>query len=229
MFLLPVWTHPNFIDLCNLYHLWYNAVCGPAGGTRERPWSVVLSPEDHSSLIIPSSRRHTNIMTFQSNNLSKSLSISNIAGWASLLLCVFVCCYSTILLKPIYFKLFLCNLVISFFVNIIWKLGIYNHLQICNIYDVIFSPSSPVLDEIPMKGLRFLSQSTDSLTRTNQVTESMESLTDEGQYLHSPLIWLDKTAADQPGASECKTEWMKIWYLYHWSRMFTSFLMWINK
>ncbi|XP_041814727.1 A-kinase anchor protein 13 isoform X2 [Chelmon rostratus] len=89
-----------------------------SGGTRERPWSAILSPEDHSSLMIPSSRRHTSIMTFHGNNLSKSLSISNIAG--------------------------------------------------------------PVFDEMPIKGLRYLSQSTDSLNRTNQVTESMESLTDEG-------------------------------------------------
>ncbi|XP_071346230.1 A-kinase anchor protein 13 isoform X3 [Trachinotus anak] len=89
-----------------------------SGGTRERPWSAILSPEDHSSLMVPSSRRHTSIMPFHGNNLSKSLSISNIAG--------------------------------------------------------------PVFDEMPIKGLRYLSQSTDSLNRTNQVTESMESLTDEG-------------------------------------------------
>ncbi|XP_037647281.1 A-kinase anchor protein 13 isoform X3 [Sebastes umbrosus] len=88
-----------------------------SGGTRERPWSAILSPEDHSSLMIPS-RRHTSLMGFHGNNLSKSLSISNIAG--------------------------------------------------------------PVFDEMPIKGLRYLSQSTDSLNRTNQVTESMESLTDEG-------------------------------------------------
>ncbi|KAM9861395.1 A-kinase anchor protein 13 isoform 2-T2 [Aulostomus maculatus] len=89
-----------------------------SGGTRERPWSAILSPEDHSSLTMPSARRHTSIMPFHGNNLSKSLSISNIAG--------------------------------------------------------------PVFDEMPIKGLRYLSQSTDSLNRTNQVTESMESLTDEG-------------------------------------------------
>lgn len=53
----------------------------PACGTRERPWSVVLSPEDHSSLTLPQSRRHTSLMPFHGNNLSKSLSISNIAGW----------------------------------------------------------------------------------------------------------------------------------------------------
>ncbi|KAM9764912.1 A-kinase anchor protein 13 isoform 4-T5 [Menidia menidia] len=89
-----------------------------SGGTRERPWSAILSPEDHSSLMVSSARRHTGIMTFPGNSLSKSLSISNIAG--------------------------------------------------------------PVFDEMPIKGLRYLSQSTDSLNRTNQVTESMESLTDEG-------------------------------------------------
>ncbi|XP_047437596.1 A-kinase anchor protein 13 isoform X3 [Mugil cephalus] len=89
-----------------------------SGGTRERPWSAILSPEDHSSMAMPAPRRHTSIMGFHGNNLSKSLSISNIAG--------------------------------------------------------------PVFDEIPIKGLRYLSQSTDSLNRTNPVTESMESLTDEG-------------------------------------------------
>ncbi|CAN9506824.1 unnamed protein product [Ophioblennius macclurei] len=89
-----------------------------SGGTRERPWSAILTPEDHSSLTMPPPRRHTSIMAFHGNNLSKSLSISNIAG--------------------------------------------------------------PVFDEMPIRGLRYLSQSTDSLNRTNQVTESMESLTDEG-------------------------------------------------
>ncbi|XP_061621436.1 A-kinase anchor protein 13 isoform X2 [Phyllopteryx taeniolatus] len=92
-------------------------------GMRERPWSAILSPEDHTSLAMPLSRRHTSLMPFHSSNLSKSLSISNIAG--------------------------------------------------------------PVFDEIPIKGLRYLSQSTDSLNRTNQVTESMESLTDEGHYTTS--------------------------------------------
>ncbi|KAM4596554.1 A-kinase anchor protein 13 isoform 6-T6 [Fundulus diaphanus] len=88
-----------------------------AGGTRDRPRSAILSPEDNVPLMIPASRRHTSIMAFPGNNLSKSLSISNIAG---------------------------------------------------------------PFEEIPIKGLRYLSQSTDSLNRTNQVTESMESLTDEG-------------------------------------------------
>ncbi|XP_068612828.1 A-kinase anchor protein 13-like [Brachionichthys hirsutus] len=94
------------------------AMRSKTGITRDRPWSAILSPEDHSSLTLPSSRRHASIMSFHGNNLSKSLSISNIAG--------------------------------------------------------------PVFDEMPIKGLRYLSQSTDSLNRTNQVTESMESLTDEG-------------------------------------------------
>ncbi|KAF7663052.1 hypothetical protein LDENG_00219750 [Lucifuga dentata] len=90
-----------------------------SGVTRERPWSAILTPDEHSSFAMPSSsRRHTSIMPFHGNNLSKSLSISNIAG--------------------------------------------------------------PVFDDMPIKGLRYLSQSTDSLNRTNQVTESMESLTDEG-------------------------------------------------
>ncbi|XP_057701735.1 A-kinase anchor protein 13 isoform X2 [Corythoichthys intestinalis] len=92
-------------------------------GTRERPWSAILSPEDHVSQTMQPSRRHTSLMPFHGNNLSKSLSISNIAG--------------------------------------------------------------PVFDEIPIRGLRYLSQSTDSLNRTNAVTESMESLTDEGHYTPS--------------------------------------------
>ncbi|XP_038148804.1 A-kinase anchor protein 13 isoform X2 [Cyprinodon tularosa] len=88
-----------------------------AGGTRDHPRSAVLSPEDSFPLRIPASRRHTSIMTFPGNNLSKSLSMSNIAG---------------------------------------------------------------PFDKIPIKGLQYLSQSMDTLNRTNQVTESMESLTDEG-------------------------------------------------
>ncbi|CAL8246290.1 unnamed protein product [Lota lota] len=90
-----------------------------APGMRDRPWSAILSPDEHSSLG-PLSRRPTSIMPFHGNHLSKSLSISNIAG--------------------------------------------------------------PVFDDMsgPIKGLRYLSQSTDSLSRTKPVTESMESLIDEG-------------------------------------------------
>uniref|UniRef100_A0A096LW12 Phorbol-ester/DAG-type domain-containing protein n=1 Tax=Poecilia formosa TaxID=48698 RepID=A0A096LW12_POEFO len=96
-----------------------------AGGTRDRPRSAILSPEDNLPLMMPGSRRHTSIMTFPGNNLSKSLSISNIAG---------------------------------------------------------------PFDDMPIKGLRYLSQSTDSLNRTNQVTESMESLTDEGNSSQMKLL-----------------------------------------
>ncbi|XP_028811943.1 A-kinase anchor protein 13 isoform X2 [Denticeps clupeoides] len=46
-------------------------------GTRERPRSAIFAPED-SSLMLPP-RRHT-LMPFNSTNLSKSISISNIAG-----------------------------------------------------------------------------------------------------------------------------------------------------
>ncbi|XP_072517183.1 A-kinase anchor protein 13 isoform X3 [Salminus brasiliensis] len=81
---------------------------------RERPWSAILSPDDHSLMI--ATRRHTSIMPFNSSNLSKSISISNIA----------------------------------------------------------------VFDEMPIKGLRYLSQSTDSLHKANKVNESTESLIDEG-------------------------------------------------
>ncbi|KAL6468623.1 hypothetical protein MHYP_G00221470 [Metynnis hypsauchen] len=81
---------------------------------RERPWSAILSPDDHSLVITP--RRHTSIMPFNSSNLSKSMSISNIA----------------------------------------------------------------VFDEMSIKGLRYLSQSTDSLHKANKVNESTESLIDEG-------------------------------------------------
>ncbi|XP_043100441.1 A-kinase anchor protein 13-like isoform X2 [Puntigrus tetrazona] len=44
---------------------------------RERPWSAIFSPEEHS-VIVPS-RRPTSIMPFHSSNLSKSMSINNIA------------------------------------------------------------------------------------------------------------------------------------------------------
>ncbi|XP_045073401.1 A-kinase anchor protein 13 [Coregonus clupeaformis] len=86
--------------------------------SRERPRSAILSPEDYSSLVVPS-RRHTSIMPFHGSNLSKSISISNIAG-------------------------------------------------------------HQVFDDMPIKGLRYLSQSTDSLCKTNLVNEPTESLTDQG-------------------------------------------------
>ncbi|XP_071256436.1 A-kinase anchor protein 13-like isoform X2 [Salvelinus alpinus] len=95
--------------------------------SRERPWSAILSPEDHSSLVVPS-RRHTSIIPFHGSNLSKSISISNIAG-------------------------------------------------------------HQVFDDMPIKGLRYLSHSTDSLCKTNLVNESTESLTDEGtEMIDSQLM-----------------------------------------
>ncbi|KAL2077064.1 hypothetical protein ACEWY4_026568 [Coilia grayii] len=48
-----------------------------SSGSRERPWSAILSPEEH--LLSTAPRRHT-LMPFTSSNLSKSISISNIAG-----------------------------------------------------------------------------------------------------------------------------------------------------
>lgn len=67
-----------------IHPLFYDVIHGAAGGTKERPWSAILSPEDHSSLTLPICRRHTGIMPFHGNNLSKSLSIHNIAGYAEL-------------------------------------------------------------------------------------------------------------------------------------------------
>lgn len=37
------------------------------------------------------------------------------------------------------------------------------------------------MEDPPLKSLKFLSQSTDSLHKTSKVTESTESLTDEGK------------------------------------------------
>ncbi len=48
-----------------------------ASALRERPWSAIFSPEEHS-VIVPS-RRPNSIMPFHSSNLSKSMSINNIA------------------------------------------------------------------------------------------------------------------------------------------------------
>ncbi|KAG5849112.1 hypothetical protein ANANG_G00106560 [Anguilla anguilla] len=93
--------------------------------SRERPWSVISAPDEPALAMGP--RRHTSIMPFNSSNLSKSMSISNIAG--------------------------------------------------------------PVFDEMPLKGLRYLSQSTDSLHKTSKVNESTESLTDEGtEMMDSQLM-----------------------------------------
>ncbi|TSL68181.1 A-kinase anchor protein 13 [Bagarius yarrelli] len=90
---------------------------------RERPWSAILSPDDHVSLGT-APRRHTSIMPFNSSNLSKSMSISNIA----------------------------------------------------------------VFDEMPIKSLRYLSQSTDNLHKANRVNESTESLIDEGTEIDGQLM-----------------------------------------
>ncbi|XP_036391427.1 A-kinase anchor protein 13-like [Megalops cyprinoides] len=98
---------------------------GKSTSSWERPWSVLLAADDPSLAL--GIRRHTGIMPFNSSNLSKSISISNIAG--------------------------------------------------------------PVFDEIPLKGLRYLSQSTDSLHKISKVNESTESLTDEGtEMMDSQLL-----------------------------------------
>ncbi|KAJ7999379.1 hypothetical protein DPEC_G00193790 [Dallia pectoralis] len=95
--------------------------------SRERPWSAILLPEDSNLLSLPQ-RRHTSIMPFQSSNLSKSISISNIAG-------------------------------------------------------------HQVFDDMPIKGLRCLSQSTDSLCKTSLGSASTDSLMDEGpEMIDSQLM-----------------------------------------
>ncbi|CAL8364217.1 unnamed protein product [Gadus morhua 'NCC'] len=100
-----------------------------APGMRDRPWSAILSPDEHLG---PLSRRP--VMPFHGNHLSKSLSISNIAG--------------------------------------------------------------PVFDDMsgPIKSLRYLSQSTDSLSRTKPVTESLESLIDEGTEMEERQLMEDLEA-----------------------------------
>ncbi|XP_056115149.1 A-kinase anchor protein 13-like isoform X5 [Rhinichthys klamathensis goyatoka] len=89
---------------------------------RERPWSAIFSPEEHS-VILPS-RRPTSIMPFHSSNLSKSMSINNIA----------------------------------------------------------------MFDDIPLRGMRYLSQSTDSLHKPNKVTASNESLDEGTEMVDSRLM-----------------------------------------
>uniref|UniRef100_A0A8C9SGJ9 A-kinase anchoring protein 13 n=1 Tax=Scleropages formosus TaxID=113540 RepID=A0A8C9SGJ9_SCLFO len=93
--------------------------------SRERPRSAILVTEDPSAGV--GFRRPTSIIPFQSSNLSKSVSISNIAG--------------------------------------------------------------PVLDDMPLNGLKYLSQSTDSLHKASKVHESTESLVDEGlEMMESQLM-----------------------------------------
>ncbi|XP_053538155.1 A-kinase anchor protein 13 isoform X7 [Ictalurus punctatus] len=93
---------------------------GKSASARERPWSTFLLPEDQASPLVAPPRKNSSIMPFNSGALSKSISISNIAGQ---------------------------------------------------------------LDEAPLKALRILSQSTDSLHKMGKVNESTESLTDEGTEL----------------------------------------------
>ncbi|KAL0978008.1 hypothetical protein UPYG_G00164670 [Umbra pygmaea] len=95
--------------------------------SRERPWSAIMLPEDRSLLMLPK-RRHTSIMPFHGSNLSKSISISNIAG-------------------------------------------------------------HQVVDDMPIKGMRYLSQSTDTLCKTSKGQASTESLIDEGtEMIDSQLM-----------------------------------------
>ncbi|XP_067301285.1 A-kinase anchor protein 13 isoform X4 [Pseudorasbora parva] len=89
---------------------------------RDRPWSAIFSPEEHS-MILPS-RRPTSIMPFHSSNLSKSMSINNIA----------------------------------------------------------------MFDDMSLRGMRYLSQSTDSLHKPNKVTASNESLDEGTEMVDSRLM-----------------------------------------
>ncbi|XP_028971111.2 A-kinase anchor protein 13 isoform X2 [Esox lucius] len=93
--------------------------------SRERPWSTISSHDDQGMATAVVPRRNASVRSFNSN-LSKSISISNIAG--------------------------------------------------------------PLMDEMPL-GLKYLSQSTDSLHKTSKVNESTESLTDEGtEMMDSQLM-----------------------------------------
>ncbi|XP_062856319.1 A-kinase anchor protein 13 isoform X2 [Trichomycterus rosablanca] len=96
------------------------AARGKPASARDRPWSTILVPEDPGAPPVPPPRRNPAVMSFPSNPLSKSISISNIAGQA---------------------------------------------------------------DDAPLKTLKFLSQSTDSLNKLCRVNESTESLADEGTEL----------------------------------------------
>ncbi|XP_067235199.1 A-kinase anchor protein 13 isoform X5 [Chanodichthys erythropterus] len=93
---------------------------------RERPWSAISIPDDQPAPLAPSRKSPSSIMSFNSNPLSKSMSINNIAGQ---------------------------------------------------------------MEEPPLRTLKFLSQSTDSLHKISKVTESTESLTDEGtEMMDSQLM-----------------------------------------
>lgn len=177
---------PSGVDLLGLHLLKSDLLCAAAGGTRERPWSAILTPEDHTSLTLPSSRRHTSLMAFHGNSLSKSLSISNIAGYAELPHVYVVMVDRNGLIQTLLFSL------------------CYVFPKFC-FYRPTFASSffSPMFDEIPIKSLRHLSQSTDSLNRSNQVTESMESLTDEGANTqHSPLMRAAKPEPQELSVSQ---------------------------
>lgn len=57
------------------------------------------------------------------------------------------------------------------------------------------------MEEPPLRTLKFLSQSTDSLHKISKVTESTESLTDEGKSLYLvleslPILPKDKSQQD---------------------------------
>ncbi|KAK7121707.1 hypothetical protein R3I93_022706 [Phoxinus phoxinus] len=93
---------------------------------RDRPWSAISVNDDQPAPLAPPRKSPSSIMSFNSNPLSKSMSINNIAGQ---------------------------------------------------------------MDDPPLKTLKFLSQSTDSLHKTSKVTESTESLTDEGtEMMDSQLM-----------------------------------------
>ncbi|XP_016383730.1 A-kinase anchor protein 13-like [Sinocyclocheilus rhinocerous] len=93
---------------------------------RERPWSTISVTDDQPATLAPPRKSPSSIMSFNSNPLSKSMSINNIAGQ---------------------------------------------------------------IEDPPLKTLKFLSQSTDSLHKTSKVSESTESLTDEGtEMMDSQLM-----------------------------------------
>ncbi|RXN38571.1 A-kinase anchor 13-like protein [Labeo rohita] len=114
--------HPALCQQCNKTLNTKDTVSCTTSTLRERPWSAIFSPEEHS-VIVPS-RRPTSIMPFHSSNLSKSMSINNIA----------------------------------------------------------------MFDDMPLRGRRYLSQSTDSLHKPNKVTASTESLDEGTEMVDSRLM-----------------------------------------
>uniref|UniRef100_A0A8C4Z0I2 Uncharacterized protein n=1 Tax=Gadus morhua TaxID=8049 RepID=A0A8C4Z0I2_GADMO len=145
----------------------------------------------------------------RSSRLCLIVALKIISNYADLLCVLYVCRLCLVISCLCCFMLRACSFVLHFIVYLlccVLVIGCVVTFTLCLsvsccvffrlCYIVYLLCRSPVFDDMsgPIKSLRYLSQSTDSLSRTKPVTESLESLIDEGTEMEERQLMEDLEA-----------------------------------